>query len=94
MADVFGGPFGAYTAMGSGVLDGTGKDELGVVLAEFCALLGITLTAGNGVTGAFAIINEVDSPHPDFDKMAIEMREKIGVEMAAIADVMDATSEA
>ena len=94
MVDVYGGPFATYPAMASGVLDGTGKDELGVVLAAFAALWGITLTVGNGVTGAFVLTSEVDSPHPDFDKIGIEQREKMGVELAALWDVIDATSEA
>lgn len=94
MADVFGGPFGAYTTLGSAVINGTSKDELALVLTEFCALLQITLTAGNGVTGAYALVHNVDSAHPDFDKINIEMRHKIGVEMAALWDKIDAASEA
>ncbi len=94
MSDVFGGPFATYTAASSGVINGTAKDELGVILAEFCALLQITLTAGNGVTGAYALVHNDDSDHPDFDNIAIEMREKIGVEFAALWDVIDAASEA
>lgn len=94
-ADVFGGPFGEYTAMtGSGVIDGTGKDEIGVILAEFALLFNITLTAGNGVTGAYALIHNTDSPHPDFDNISVEMRNKIGVELAALWDFLDAADEA
>ncbi len=94
MADVFGGPFGTYADASGGVIDGTGKDEVGVMLTNFCALLGITLTAGNGVTGAAVLLHEVDSPPPGWDKMAVEVREMIAVEMTNLWDAIDAASEA
>lgn len=93
-ADVFGGPFATYPAASSGVIDGTGKDEVAAILTAFAALFEITLTAGNGVTGLWALVHETDSPHPDFDKIPIETREKMGVELAALWDVIDAASEA
>ncbi len=94
MADVFGGPFGTYADASGGVIDGTGKDEIAVMLTNFMALFSITLTAGNGVTGAAVLLHNVDSPHPDFDAIRIEMREKMAVEMAALWDAIDAASEA
>lgn len=94
MADVFGGPFGTYADAASGVINGTGKDEIAVMLTNFCALLQITLTAGNGVTGAAVLVHNADSAHPDFDKIAVEMREKIAVEMTNLWDAIDAASEA
>lgn len=93
MADVYGGPFGTY-AVATGVIDGTGKDQLGAGLVSFAALLGITLTAGNGVTSAYSLVNGVDSPHPDFDAIRPEMRDKIGAELQALANAMDAAAEA
>ncbi len=95
MADVYGGPFGTYASMASsGVVDGTGKDEVGAILAGLAALYGITLTAANGVAGSFVLTVGVDSPHPDFDKMEGFDREKLGVELAALWDVIDAADEA
>ncbi len=94
MADVFGGPFGTYADASGGVVDGTGKDEIGVMLTNFCALYGILLAAGNGVTGAASLIHNVDSPHPDFDNIDVEVREKMGVEMENLWDAIDAASEA
>ncbi len=94
MADVFGGPFGTYADASGGVIDGTGKDEVGVMLTNFCALFGVLLVAGNGVTGVGTIIHNASSPHPDFDNIAIEVREKMAVEMTNLWDAIDAASEA
>ena len=93
MTDVYGGPFGTYLAA-AGVVDGTGKDEIAAGMTSFAALLGITLTAGNGVTGAYVLDREVPNPHPDFDAIRPEMRDKIGLELAEMWDAIDAASEA
>ncbi len=93
MVDVYGGPFGTY-AVGTGVINAAGKNEMGAALVSFAALLGITLTAGNGVASTNSLTQSVVSPHPDFDKIAVEMRAKIGVELSAIANAMDAAAEA
>ncbi len=93
MADIFDGPFGVYTTVG-GVLDGTGKDSLAAQMVKFAALYGITLTAGNGVTGAFVLLSEAPNPSPDFDAITLEMRQKMGTELIALWDVCDAAAEA
>lgn len=92
MADTYGGPFGTYDNS-SGVINAAGKGEVATNLINFAALLGITLTAGDGVTGAYALVSGSDSPHPDFDAIRVEQREKIGVELAAMWDAIDASSE-
>lgn len=92
MADTYGPPIGAYTTVG-GVVNGTAKDSLAAQIVKFAALLGITFTGGNGVAGAYALIEAQDSPHPDFDAIRVEIRDKIGAELAALWDAVDAAAE-
>ncbi len=89
MSDVFGGPFATYPTF-IAVIAAAGQDELGTLLENFAALYGVTLTATGGAAGSFVLVEGTDSPHPDFDKIAVEQREKMGVELVALWDVIDA----
>ncbi len=88
-ADVFGGPFATYPTFVA-IIIATAQDELGTLLENFAALYGITLVATGGVAGSFTLIEGTDSPHPDFDAIRKEQREKMGVELVALWDVIDA----
>lgn len=89
MADVFGGPFGTYPDVAA-VCVAAAQDDVGILLVSFAALFGITLVLAPATAGAFTLVEEASSPHPDFDKMAVEQREKMGVELIAIWDAVDA----
>lgn len=89
MSDVFGGPFATYPTFVAIVI-ATAQDEIGTLLENFAALWGVTLVATGGVAGSFTLLEEADSPHPDFDKIPVEQREKMGVELVALWDVIDA----
>lgn len=89
MADVYGGPFGTYVAI-SGVIVAASQDEVGATLVELARLLGITLTIAPATAGTYTLVEGTDNPHPDFDAIRPEMRDKIGKELAAIWDVIDA----
>ena len=89
MVDTFGGPFATYPTF-IAVIAAAGQDELGTLMENFAALWGITLVATGGVAGSFTLIEGTDSPHPDFDKITPEQREKMGVELVALWDVIDA----
>lgn len=89
MSDVFDGPFGTYADVAA-VCVADAQDDVGILLVNFAALWGITLVVAPATAGTFTLVEGVDSPHPDFDKIPIEQREKMGVELIAIWDAVDA----
>jgi len=89
MVDVYGGPFGTYPAI-TGIIVAAVQDEVALQLVELARLLGITLTADAATAGSYVLVEGTDSPHPDFDAIRPEMRDKIGKELASIWDVVDA----
>ncbi len=93
MADVYGGPFAndgaGYTDV-STVCVAAAQDEIGVHLVAFAALLGVTLVVAPATAGTYSLVEGVDSPHPDFDAIRPEQRDKIGKELTAIWDAVDA----
>jgi len=89
MADVFDGPFGTYPTF-IAIVIATAQDEIGTLLENFAALYGITLVATGGAAGTYTLVEGVDSPHPDFDAIRREQREKMGAELVALWDVIDA----
>lgn len=93
MADVFDGPFGTYTDI-TGVTNATAKGDIATNLINLAALMGVTLTAGDGVTGAYVLLEEAGNPSPDFDAIRVEYRDKLGTEFAALWDSIDAGPEA
>lgn len=92
MADVYAPPFGNYPAVG-GVANATAKNDLAANLTSFAALFGIVLTAGDGVAGAYELTQGERNPSPDFDPIRPEVRDKIGAELAALWDSIDAAAE-
>lgn len=89
MADVYGGPFGTYVDV-AGIIVAASQTDVGEILVPFAALFGITLVATQGVAGSYTITEGESHPHPDFDKITIEMQNKIGVELSAVWDAIDA----
>ena len=89
MADVFDGPFGVYVDV-AGIIVADAQTDVAQALQVFAALYGITLTASSGVAGSFVLTEGVSSPHPDFDKIAIEVRQQMGVELINLWDAIDA----
>ncbi len=89
MADVYGGPFGVYVDVAA-IMIAAAQTDVGEILVPFAALLGITLVASSGVAGSYTIVSGESLPHPDFDKITPEMQDKIGVELVAIWDAIDA----
>ncbi len=89
MADVFGGPFGTYVDVAA-VCVADAQDDVGILLVNFAALWGITLVVAPATAGTFTLVEGVDSPHPDFDAIRPEQREKMGVELIAMWDAIDA----
>ena len=89
MADVFDGPFGVYVNV-AGICVAAAQDDVGLLLVSFAALWGITLVVAPATAGTFTLVESVDSPHPDFDKIPVEQRQKMGVELIAIWDAVDA----
>lgn len=96
MTDVFDGPFGTYS-VATGVINGTAKNQLGASLVSFASLLGITLTAGDGVSSTFSLkqnpTTSVVAAKPGFDAFRPEQLVKIGEELKALANAMDAAAE-
>lgn len=89
MSDEFGGDFGNYANI-SGIIVAAVQTELGEELIKFAALYGITLVATEGAAGTFTLLESADSPHPDFDKIAVEVRTQMGEELIAFWDAIDA----
>lgn len=89
MADAFGGAFGAYVDV-AGIIVADAQTDVAQALQVFAALYGITLTAASGVAGSFVLTTSVSSPHPDFDKIDIEVRTQMGKELSALWDAVDA----
>jgi len=93
MADTYGGPFATYDNS-SGVINGTGKTELYTNLTNFAALFGVTLDTSTPASATHTLLQEEPNPHPDFDRLDPEMRDKIGVELAEMVKSIAAASEA
>ncbi len=89
MSDEFGGDFGNYTDT-AGIIVAAVQTELAANLVKFGALYGVTLTLVEGAAGTFVLLSSADSPHPDFDKIAVEVRTQMGEELIALWDAIDA----
>lgn len=89
MVDVFDGPFGTYVDVAA-ICVADAQIDVGLLLISFAALYGITLTCNAATAGSFVLTEGVSSPHPDFDAIRLEQREKMGVELSNIWDAVDA----
>ncbi len=88
-ADVFGGPFGTYVDCTT-VCVAAAQLEIGAYHVSLAALYGITLSVAAATAGSYVLVEGASSPSPDFDKIAVEQRHKMGVELSAMWDAIDA----
>lgn len=84
-ADVYGGPFGTYPDV-TGVVNATAKTEIVALVAELKRFVPEPVIDEAG--GA------VSSPHPDFDQIPPQTRDKIRTEIDGLAAAIAASPSA
>ncbi len=88
------GPFGTYADV-TGIVNATAAPEVAALFVELKTLIPGPASAYDAGSGTpVAAISEQPLPHPEFDKMAFDLAERLRVEIDALAAAIAAAPTA